>query len=160
MKGAGLLHSLNEKKLRGKKKKNKEMKGSSYFLVVVMVLVSLLSCFVVECRGEECSEEEKSLLLQLKDSMSHPNGSSYALRNWEGESCCEWNGVYCSDSTSRVFKLLLTGARERGHGIWYLNVTILAQFKELQYLFLTDNQIGGSNTLQGNISPRCDTRLV
>ncbi|RWR76840.1 putative inactive leucine-rich repeat receptor-like protein kinase [Cinnamomum micranthum f. kanehirae] len=118
------------------------MKGS-YILVVV---VSLLSCFV-ECEG--CLKEERWLLLQFKSSINPPNGSNGVLDEWKGGRCCKWRGVECNNS-SRVFRLFLIGTNSRMDTArtWYPNITILAQLKELKELYLDDNQIGGSDTLQ------------
>ncbi|RWR76831.1 phytosulfokine receptor 1-like protein isoform X1 [Cinnamomum micranthum f. kanehirae] len=121
------------------------MKGS--FIMMVVVVVSLLNCYV-ECEG--CLEEEKSLLLQLKSSLNRSIESSVALSDWAGQNCCEWGGVSCSNTTSRVFKLLLGTVGQEGPDV--LNskesVNILAQFKELQYLVLSGNRMGGSDILQ------------
>ncbi|XP_057948330.1 DNA damage-repair/toleration protein DRT100-like [Malania oleifera] len=31
------------------------------------------------------------------------------LKNWEGRSCCEWEGISCDNSTGRVTEILLLG---------------------------------------------------
>ncbi|RWR76836.1 LRR receptor-like serine/threonine-protein kinase ERECTA [Cinnamomum micranthum f. kanehirae] len=127
------------------------MKGSSYIMmvvvVVVVVVVSLLNCYV-ECEG--CLEEGRSLLLQLKSSFNLSNEDSLAWSDWKGQNCCEWVGVYCSN-TSRVFELLLYDVRVlSADTIWYPkeSVKILAQFKELQYLVMSSTGMGGSDILE------------
>lgn len=130
------------------------MKGS-YILAVV---VSLLSCFV-ECEG--CFKEERSLLLQLKSSFNPPNGSNGLLDEWKGGRCCKWSGVECSNS-SRVFMLYLVGTNSRLNTArtWHPNITVLAQFKQLKELYLSENQIGGSDTLQGKYVSSCSAPLI
>ncbi|XXG54861.1 hypothetical protein AAC387_Pa03g2638 [Persea americana] len=123
------------------------MKGS----YIMMVVVSLLNCYV-ECEG--CLEEERSLLLQLKSSLNLSNEDSFHLSDWEGQYCCEWDEVSCSNTTSRVFGLLLDPVGQQGSlsadRIWYPkeSVNILAQFKELQYLYMSGYRMNGSDILQ------------
>ncbi|XP_077247761.1 uncharacterized protein LOC143887567 [Tasmannia lanceolata] len=110
-------------------------------IVVVLFSVSVCCCFY---GFQACLEQERKALLQLKHSISYPyNASSFHFMDWVGEDCCQWNGVLCASSSSRVVNLDLTSARGDTLGTWYPNATLFAQFKELELLDLTWNDIGG-----------------
>ncbi|KAB5514821.1 hypothetical protein DKX38_028727 [Salix brachista] len=83
-----------------------------------------------------CVEEERTALLQLKDSLNYPNGTS--LPSWiKGDArCCDWELVRCSSTTGRVTKLYLSGVRNGELGDWYLNASLFLPFQELNTLFL------------------------
>uniref|UniRef100_A0A6N2KHN0 Uncharacterized protein n=1 Tax=Salix viminalis TaxID=40686 RepID=A0A6N2KHN0_SALVM len=88
-----------------------------------------------------CVEEERTALLQLKDSLNYPNGTS--LPSWiKGDACCcDWELVRCSSTAGRVTKLYLSGVRNGEPGDWYLNASLFLPFQELNTLFLWGNQI-------------------
>ncbi|KAB5514828.1 hypothetical protein DKX38_028734 [Salix brachista] len=90
-----------------------------------------------------CLEEERTALLQLKDSLNYPNGTS--LPSWrKGDACCcDWESVRCNSSTGRVTKLQLYAVRNGELGDWFLNASLFLPFQELNYLDLSDNQIAG-----------------
>uniref|UniRef100_A0A6N2KGT4 Leucine-rich repeat-containing N-terminal plant-type domain-containing protein n=1 Tax=Salix viminalis TaxID=40686 RepID=A0A6N2KGT4_SALVM len=102
-----------------------------------------------------CLEEERIALLQLKDSLNYPNGTS--LPSWrKGDArCCDWESITCNNSTGRVTLLFLDSVRNGELGDWYLNASLFLPFQELNSLYLRDNQIGGwveskgENFLQG-----------
>uniref|UniRef100_A0A6N2M950 Leucine-rich repeat-containing N-terminal plant-type domain-containing protein n=1 Tax=Salix viminalis TaxID=40686 RepID=A0A6N2M950_SALVM len=90
-----------------------------------------------------CLEEERIALLQLKDSLNYPNGTS--LPSWrKGDArCCDWDRVWCSSGTGRVTELDLDTVRNGELGDWYFNASLFLPFQELNTLYLRDNQIGG-----------------
>ncbi|KAG5226231.1 receptor protein [Salix suchowensis] len=90
-----------------------------------------------------CFEEERAALLQLKDSLNYPNGTS--LPSWrKGDArCCDWESIQCNSSTGRVTELYLVGVRNGELGDWYLNASLFLPFQELVTLYLWDNQIAG-----------------
>ena len=107
------------------------------WLWVMLVLAS-------ECYG--CLEQERTALLQLKDSINHPHSSS--LPTWEealmGEAttdCCQWEGVKCSNTTGRVIQLSLESSLDIGHG--YMNASMFLPFEELESLDLSFNSLKG-----------------
>ncbi|CAN6234717.1 unnamed protein product [Urochloa humidicola] len=51
-----------------------------------------------------CITSERDALLSLKASLLDPGGK---LSSWQGEDCCQWKGVHCSNRTSHVIKLNL-----------------------------------------------------
>ncbi|KAJ8645602.1 hypothetical protein MRB53_007350 [Persea americana] len=83
-----------------------------------------------------------TLLLQIKDSINYPGGSSLD-EDWVGKNCCQWLGVDCNPSSSRVISIHLYSVREERLGLWYPNTSIFAAFKELKGLYLWGNHIGG-----------------
>ncbi|KAL3504893.1 hypothetical protein ACH5RR_034734 [Cinchona calisaya] len=85
-------------------------------------------------------EEERRALLQLKDSLNHPNGSAL-VNEWVGNDYCNWYRIMC-DGNLLVNKIELSRIRQLGLGIWYPNATLLSHFENLEYLDLSDNNIG------------------
>ncbi|XP_057501085.1 cuscuta receptor 1-like [Actinidia eriantha] len=116
----------------------KEMRTILWFWVM-LVLAS-------ECYG--CLEQERTALLQFKDSINHPRGDS--LLTWEealvGEAstdCCQWERVKCNNVTERVIQLSLSELRDWDSGDWYLNASKFLPFKELESLDLSYNSLVG-----------------
>ncbi|KAB5514764.1 hypothetical protein DKX38_028670 [Salix brachista] len=115
--------------------------GLSLHISIVPVIMMVVSLQVWLPLG--CFEEERNALLQLKDSLNYPNGTS--LPSWrKGDArCCDWGGVFCNSSIGRVIELNLWGVRNGQLGDWYLNASLFLPFQELNYLHLRDNQIAG-----------------
>jgi len=108
------------------------------FLILVIMLA-------VENGCNGCWEKERFALLQIKDSINFPNGTS--LPSWEEDDyldCCQWERVTCNSTTHRVIKLSLNTSRDwRRDDYWYLNASILLPFESLRSLDLSDNQLYG-----------------
>ncbi|XP_020081931.1 LRR receptor-like serine/threonine-protein kinase GSO1 [Ananas comosus] len=51
-----------------------------------------------------CFETERNALLAVKVGFTNPGNR---LSSWEGQDCCEWRGVVCSNTTGHVLKLNL-----------------------------------------------------
>jgi hypothetical protein len=111
------------------------------FLQMLMVLVMMASLqgWLPLC----CLGEERIALLQLKDALHYPNGTS--LPSWiKGHAhCCDWESIICSSSTGRVTALVLDSTRNQELGDWYLNASLFLPFQELDALYLSDNLIAG-----------------
>lgn len=54
-----------------------------------------------------CITTERSALLAFRAGLSDP---ANLLPSWEGDDCCRWKGVGCSNRTGRVIKLDLRGS--------------------------------------------------
>ncbi|KAB5514262.1 hypothetical protein DKX38_028168 [Salix brachista] len=115
--------------------------GLSLHMSIVPVIMMVVSLQVWLPLG--CMEEERTALLQLKDSLNYPTGTS--LPSWrKGDvRCCDWELVECSSSTGRVTGLNLGRKRNGDLGDWYLNASLFLPFQELITLYLWDNQIAG-----------------
>ncbi|XP_058214627.1 receptor-like protein 7 [Rhododendron vialii] len=61
--------------------------------------------FIITPVHSQCLEDQKSLLLQLKNGLQFDPDSSAKLVNWtQSNDCCQWNGVTC-DHFGRVIGL-------------------------------------------------------
>ncbi|XP_057500656.1 cuscuta receptor 1-like [Actinidia eriantha] len=107
------------------------------WLWVMLILAS-------ECYG--CLEQERTALLQLKDSINHPHSNS--LPTWEealvGEAttdCCQWKRVKCNNATGRVIQLSLNSIFDLGDA--YMNASMFLPFEELEGLDLSGNSLVG-----------------
>ncbi|KAB5514753.1 hypothetical protein DKX38_028659 [Salix brachista] len=114
--------------------------GLSLHISIVPVILMVVSLQVWLPLG--CLQEERAALLQLKDSLNYPNGTS--LPSWtKGDAhCCYWESVECS-YTGRVTELYLGGVRNGELRDWYLNASLFLPFQELITLYLADNQMAG-----------------
>jgi hypothetical protein len=120
------------------------------FLQMLTVLVTTVSLQGWLPLG--CLEEERIALLQLKDSLNHPNGTS--LPSWikADAHCCSWERIECSSSTGRVTELYLEETRNEELGDWYLNTSLFLPFQQLEALYLSGNRIAGWVEKKGLLS--------
>eukprot|EP00258_Populus_trichocarpa_P037263 XP_024453282.1 receptor like protein 9a-like [Populus trichocarpa] len=112
--------------------------------VFLQMLTVLLVIMMVSLQGWlplGCLDEERIALLQLKDSLNYPNGTS--LPSWikADAHCCSWERIECS--TGRVTELHLEETRNEELGDWYLNASLLLPFQELKALNLRGNRLAG-----------------
>ncbi|KAB5514864.1 hypothetical protein DKX38_028770 [Salix brachista] len=116
--------------------------GLSLHISIVPLILMVVSLQVISL-PLGCLEEERAALLQLKDSLNYPNGTS--LPSWrKGDArCCDWELVWCNSSTGRVTGLYLWRARNGELGDWYMNASLFLPLQELIALDLWDNQIAG-----------------
>ncbi|KAF7143258.1 hypothetical protein RHSIM_Rhsim05G0173400 [Rhododendron simsii] len=79
------------------------MEFITWFFSITTTL-TILSSITIPVHSQ-CLEDQKSLLLQLKNSLRFDPDSSVKLVNWAGTNdCCQWNGVTC-DHFGRVIGL-------------------------------------------------------
>ncbi|KAI8561460.1 hypothetical protein RHMOL_Rhmol04G0341600 [Rhododendron molle] len=124
----------------------KQSKAEAIYVIVFLMRslwVVLVVMLAVENGCNGCLEKERIALLQLKDSINFPNGTS--LPSWEEDDnmdCCHWERVECNSTTRRVIKLELDRARDRRtDGYWHLNASILLPFESLRSLNLYQNRL-------------------
>ncbi|KAI5593850.1 hypothetical protein BDE02_03G038200 [Populus trichocarpa] len=120
------------------------------FLQMLTVLVTTVSLQGWLPLG--CLDEERIALLQLKDSLNYPNGTS--LPSWikADAHCCSWERIECSSSTGRVTELYLEETRNEELGDWYLNTSLFLPFQQLEALYLSGNRIAGWVEKKGLLS--------
>ncbi|XP_057998098.1 receptor-like protein 15 isoform X2 [Hevea brasiliensis] len=110
----------------------------------IVILYLALPAFLLFLNCEGCNEEERDALFQIKNSINSPVGTAFS--SWYGQDCCQWEGVECDESNSRVIRIIfqyLRTAQELKSEAWYPNATLFTQFKDLQELYLPGNRIGG-----------------
>ncbi|XP_027351718.1 LRR receptor-like serine/threonine-protein kinase RPK2 isoform X1 [Abrus precatorius] len=74
--------------------------------MTLLHLFTLLWVFTHSLNDAVLADSDKSVLLQLKNSLSDPSG---LLSNWNGSDHCHWFGVLCDSTTRRVVAINVTG---------------------------------------------------
>ena len=120
-------------------------------VVVVTVMMMMINAMLL---SQGCLEEERIALLQIKTSFGgNPNDNSSMLFSWGKDAlCCSWEGVTCSNSTTRrVVEIHLYYARGWYFPMedWHLNASIFLPFQELNVLDLRANGIAGCVANEG-----------
>ena len=125
--------------------------GFNRFSLPVMVVVMMMINAMLLSQG--CLEEERIALLQIKTSFGgNAIPKSSPLLSWGKDAlCCSWEGVTCSNSTTRrVVEIHLYSARYwYSMGDLYLNASIFLPFQELNVLDLGANDIAGCVANEG-----------
>ncbi|CAL4982102.1 unnamed protein product [Urochloa decumbens] len=107
------------------------------FLLLILQVPS--SSFVKAKRlCGRCIASERDALLSWKASLSDTGGE---LTSWQGEDCCQWKGVHCSNRTSHVVELDLHG--EGSNSVYRLGGEMsssLVGLQRLRYLDLSCNK--------------------
>jgi hypothetical protein len=122
--------------------------GFNRFSLPAVAVIMMMNAMLL---SQGCLEEERIALLQIKTSFAeYPNLKSPVLSWGKDALCCSWEGVTCSNSTTRrVIEIDLFLARDRSMGDWHLNASIFLPFQELNVLDLTGNRIAGCVANEG-----------
>ncbi|XP_059655332.1 receptor-like protein EIX2 [Cornus florida] len=87
-----------------------------------------------------CIESEINALIKFRGSLID---NSNHLSSWDGEDCCTWTGVSCSNRTGKVVKLDLHNMHLQGQ----INPSIL-NLSHLHYIDLSNNDFSGTQILK------------
>ncbi|TVU34443.1 hypothetical protein EJB05_16275, partial [Eragrostis curvula] len=79
-----------------------------------------------------CIPRERDALLSFRAGLTDPG--DYYLSSWQGEDCCQWNGVHCSDRTGHVLKLELHGLEDINSSIGLRQGQANSSFLGLRHL--------------------------
>ena len=128
--------------------------GFNRFSLPVVVVVTVMMMINAMLLSQGCLEEERIALLQIKTSFGgNPNDNSSMLFSWGKDAlCCSWEGVTCSNSTTRrvvEIHLVNTAYWYSRMQPWYLNASIFLPFQELNVLDLSANGIAGCVANEG-----------
>ncbi|XP_027922734.1 receptor-like protein EIX2 [Vigna unguiculata] len=100
----------------------------SQFPVLLLLLIYAFTLQKIVCNNlnqVRCNEKDQQTLEIFKQGIIDPSNN---LVTWSSEQdCCEWKGVHCDNTTSRVTKLDLSGQ--------YLEGEIKLSLLELQFLY-------------------------
>uniref|UniRef100_A0A453Q3V2 Leucine-rich repeat-containing N-terminal plant-type domain-containing protein n=1 Tax=Aegilops tauschii subsp. strangulata TaxID=200361 RepID=A0A453Q3V2_AEGTS len=97
-----------------------------------------------------CISSERDALLSFKASLMDPAGH---LSSWQGEDCCQWKGVRCSNRTGYLIKLNLRNTDMYDYPSRSSSLTLLAgemssslaTLQHLRYLDLSCNDFNGTS---------------
>ncbi|XP_074264570.1 receptor-like protein 7 [Silene latifolia] len=86
------------------------MKVSVNYWLFWIPFIQLLTCISTQLASNICLDDQRSLLLQLRNSLNYTISESNRLATWnETSDCCQWNGVLCNSSSGHVIGLDLCG---------------------------------------------------
>ncbi|KAG9441511.1 hypothetical protein H6P81_017365 [Aristolochia fimbriata] len=86
----------------------RRFKGTGFAYAFVPFVI-ILSCFVGCSHG--CLQGERRVLLQFRDAYNKifEIGTMNHIDDWVGQDCCQWSRITCSNSTSHVVAIKMSG---------------------------------------------------
>ncbi|XP_060216875.1 receptor-like protein 50 [Lycium barbarum] len=107
---------------------------SQLFLILLISICCRMS-YVVAANSSKCLQDQKMLLLQLRNNLTYDSEVSTKLVNWnERIDCCQWQGVTCNGA-GQVISLDLTNELFSG------SINPLANLKFLSVIRLDGNYL-------------------
>ncbi|TVU34454.1 hypothetical protein EJB05_16287, partial [Eragrostis curvula] len=95
--------------------------------------------------SSRCIPSERDALLVFRTGFTDPRGNY--MSSWQGEDCCQWKGVRCSDRSGHVVELELYGLKEVNSSIalpeGQANSSLLG-LQHLRSLDLSDNNFNAA----------------
>ncbi|XP_074264494.1 receptor-like protein 7 [Silene latifolia] len=86
------------------------MKVSVNYWLFWIPFIQLLTCISTQLASNICLDDQRSLLLQLRNSLNYTISEPNRLTTWnETPDCCQWKGVQCNSSSGHVIGLDLCG---------------------------------------------------
>ncbi|KAL4561914.1 hypothetical protein LXL04_034097 [Taraxacum kok-saghyz] len=82
-------------------------------IVMTMLVLLIISKILFSDAATECTRSELKALLNFKAGLVDPQGR---LSSWKGNSCCEWHGVGCDNSTGFVTRIDLQNPYPLSYG--------------------------------------------
>lgn len=109
---------------------------------VISLILSIISITDFSHAYKQCLDEQKTLLLEVKNNLTFDSSVSRKLVQWDGiDDCCQWEGVEC-DGAGHVINLQLD--YEAISGTIHNASTSLSTLAYLQKLNLAYNSLRGS----------------
>jgi len=131
-----------------------------------IIVACILSCYVsIQYVSSQCIDDQKSLLLEFRNTLEFNISHSTKLVSWNASTdCCLWGGVTCDPSNGQVIGLNLlfegitggigsSSSLFRMHSLQnlglannYINGVIpssITALHQLEYLYLSSNNFSG-----------------
>ncbi|WOH01990.1 hypothetical protein DCAR_0521377 [Daucus carota subsp. sativus] len=119
------------------------MKNRDFSWVFLIPLFQILLITEISLVHGQCLQNQKNLLVQLKDGLEFDTTVSTKIVQWNKstEDCCKWEGVSCNTSSGNVIGLELDGEAIQD-GIY--SSSSLYKFQYLQKLNLANNNFNST----------------
>ncbi|KAL8146618.1 receptor-like protein 7 [Apium graveolens] len=119
------------------------MRKQEFSWVFLIPLFQILLISEITCVHGQCLQDQRQLLVQLKDGLQFDESVSTRIKKWtqSTEDCCKWDGVRCNVSSGYVIGLELDG---EGISTGINSSSSLYKFKDLQRLNLANNNFNST----------------